>query len=501
MGTEKVKGNIVEVILGLYTDLNYVLNTTLTGSFSRGQGLDGISDIDTIVIVTELTEEKFIYLCDRAQNLLAPLFSINGYKLRINTTFGPLKYNDIDTAVLHLMIYDAKAHREHAIKSPFTCFDWQQSSLFQGAKLEEIYPVFALQPRHFISSRRSSKDYLKDLLNEKISFREAIYSDGKRKEILKQKPMTIRDKYEFAYHIVLFLLLNLYKLANRKNITPDREELLSFYFSKFPVKNQNLFQLFKMLQNMKSTGDFDCGISGLDLKITEFVTEFLAVFSSEFSVQAKRHIFFRHAPTELNTFTGEDTVFLGATDSSIMHKPDLIPPQLTHALTENETSTFLVSRMKRTTETVRMLDESINTHPTTHIVQELNEINYGSFEGKTLRECRKLYPDHFEDWSLGKDPRFPGGENTGNVLSRLLNFLSSEILRTENVGVCTHNVVLRCLIGEYFNIPRSEWYRLNIPHMMPIILIQTSSFGNYVEMDEDIERIVFEDFFNTKAGL
>ena len=70
----------------------------------------------------------------------------------------------------------------------------------------------------------------------------------------------------------------------------------------------------------------------------------------------------------------------------------------------------------------------------------------------------------------GEDPGFPnGGENTSNVLSRLNSFLVELFEKIDGTTVImTHNVVLRCLIGEAHNIPRQEWHLLSIPHAEPL---------------------------------
>ena len=62
-------------------------------------------------------------------------------------------------------------------------------------------------------------------------------------------------------------------------------------------------------------------------------------------------------------------------------------------------------------------------------------------------------------WNSGEDPRFPEGENTAEVLIRLQNFneqLAQEA--TTKTLVITHNVVLRCLIGNAHAIPAKDWH-------------------------------------------
>jgi ribonuclease H / adenosylcobalamin/alpha-ribazole phosphatase len=495
MSDNSLREIIIETLWSVFSGINYVLSTTITGSFSKSIGLDGISDIDTIVIVSDLTEEKFIDLQEQAYVSLEPIFSINGYKLKINPTLGPLKINDSKTAVLHLMVYDILAHREHVIQSPFTCYDWQRSPLYLGYHLKEIYPVFALQPRHFISARRSSKDYLKDLESDKISFRKIIFENEIRKEINQYKQMTLRDHHEFAYHIIRFLMQNYYKLVKKSNFAPEGDKLLDFYTSAFSVNKEHLIHIYKTLQKMKSSTKFGEGIDGLKTIVSRFVQEFENNFSEEFSAQATRHVFFRHAQTHLNTPIMEDTIFLGRTDVQINQESNSIPGELTMAIEQNNVSTYIVSPLRRTMETVKMLGSSNSSNINMQVSRELIEIDYGSFEGKTLRETRNTYSEVFKEWAAGRDPKFPGGgENYESVINRLHHFLASDKLHTENSAVCTHNVVLRCLIGDHFNIPQSDWYRLRIPHMMPIIVIYSKKYGYFIEMDEDVERAVFEDF-------
>ena len=70
----------------------------------------------------------------------------------------------------------------------------------------------------------------------------------------------------------------------------------------------------------------------------------------------------------------------------------------------------------------------------------------------------------------GEDPNFPnGGENITSVLSRLNSFLLELFEKIDGTTVVmTHNVVLRCLIGQAHNIPKQEWHLLSIPHAEPL---------------------------------
>ena len=84
----------------------------------------------------------------------------------------------------------------------------------------------------------------------------------------------------------------------------------------------------------------------------------------------------------------------------------------------------------------------------------------------TYKKFKGQYPDIIDAWSNGKDPHFPnGGENTSDVSYRIQSFV--EELCAKSIGatvVITHNVVLRCLIGQAHGIPPIDWHLLSIPY-------------------------------------
>ena len=102
------------------------------GSFVNQKDLTGISDIDTVVICKNLNEKLFNSCIEVVKNIDLKKCGLNNYSLKINPTFGPLKFDRSNIAVVHLMIYSVESHRQHVIKSPFTCFDWERSPIKKG---------------------------------------------------------------------------------------------------------------------------------------------------------------------------------------------------------------------------------------------------------------------------------------------------------------------------------------------------------------------------------
>jgi len=481
--------------------LDYVQSVTLAGSFAAGVGLEGIADLDTIVVVDSLDEARFNELQDAFRDEIEPIVSDRLFTLRINPTLGPLKFNEPRTAVLHLMVYTTEGHREHVVKSPFTCLDWQRSPLWHKSDLKSIYPVFGLQPHHFISARRGARDYLGDLAEDAVSYRALeFHRDGVR-EVVHKKPMNTRDRHEFAYHVMRFLMQNFLKLVTRENEVQDGDALLTAYFARFPQGAETFGPTFRELARRKQACEFKPPMPHLFDRVSGFVTAFEEQFREEFERRAVRHLVFRHAPTELNDLSGEATIFQGRLDPELPvvesdeFRHELTP--LAEAVQRNRPRRVYASPLRRATESVEHVGAYVPQFPDARVDWRLIEIDYGDCEWLTVALARERFPELFAAWERGEDPHFPGGgENTADVWGRLWDFAQQRWAPGgEPTLVCTHNVVLRCLVGHLLAVPRKEWYRLRIPHLAPITVVSTQKFGLFVDLEENVEREIFADFF------
>jgi len=489
------KPDVVTAIWRSVDRLPFVLSATLAGSFATGTALEGFSDIDTILIVQSREAELFRNILDTFWEELNPVFNLHGWSLKINPTFGPLKFNDSRTAVLHLMVYDLDGHRNHVIKSPFTCLDWQRSTLWRKARIADIYPSFALQPRHFFGSRRSAQDYLKDLRNNVISYTE-LHFEGGCQELKRGKPMGTRDQHEFAYHILKFLMQNFLKFVLRTNSVLEGDALLSAYGSVFPSAMHEVKPLFLQLGAMKKAVSFETPVPNLLDRVTQFVSAFEEQFKNEFYKNAVHQVWFRHAPTVLNLGQGLDAVLIGRTDPPLLPFEKSAVQTLARHIQNLRINEFAASPLTRTCASARAVAESlpppvkIETHP------ELLEINYGDCEGLTARQACSDHPALRDGWQSGSDPRFPNGENTSDVRERLKKFLGKN---NRPLAVATHNVVLRELIGEAMQIPTARRHQIQIPHLAPIDVVISPTHGVFVNLMEATEFECFHQFFCAKT--
>jgi len=507
----QLKTALIDAVWRVADRLEFVRSATIAGSFSRGEGLEGIADIDTIVIVDSLDRARFAEIQEAFRAELEPILAGRLFALRINPTLGPLKFNDPRTAVLHLMIYTAEGHREHAIQSPFTCLDWQRSPLWRKSELRGVYPVFGLQPHHFLSARRGARDYLRDLRSDAVSYREIDFRDDGPRQIVRSKQMTSRDRHEFGYHVMRFVMQNFLKLVTRSNEVVEGDELLSAYFARFREGAGVFGPLYCELMRRKQEGRFKPPVPELFDEVSAFVTAFEEQFRDVFERRAVRHVVFRHAPTELSEGTGEARIFLGRKDPIISATQTEKLWDTLNALAEKVAArppeSVYCSEKRRAIGSVNMVRHRLISYrpdkplpsgvPQASVDSRLNEMDYGACEGLTVAAARELYPELFAAWQRGEDPHFPaGGENTAEVWERLWDFAQERWAPGDGPSlVCTHNVVLRCLVGHLLGVPQREWYRLRIPHLAPVTVVSTDKFGLFVDLQENVEREIFADFF------
>ena len=446
-----IKNNIQKSLFNKLKKINGIISVTLVGSFVNKNDLSGISDIDTVVICKSLNYKKFLQCQESVKEIDLEKCGLPDHRLKINNTFGPLKFDEKKIVVIHLMIYDIVSHRDHVTFSPFTCFDWERSKTKMGLSLKKIYPVGTLQFRDFIEVRRGINNYIKDLEKKVISYREYTFNSGKIKQRKKFKSLDNRHVGEFCYHIFRNLTSNYLKLINRKNLYYKDEDITKEIKRLFH-RDTSYVENFKTICSIKSdrSDHFPKGTLSIAKR---FVADFEGKIFSEWNKTVPVH-FYRHFKTKLN-----DGTFLGQ-----KRNPEVILSEQ-QSIGNYSIERIYSSPMQRCIETSKII-----WGDTVPIIDErLLEINYGDAEGLTYKQLAKLYPEIIAGWNKGFDPSFPNGENTKDVDVRLESFLCHLKVDISNnnrksIGVVTHNGILRCLIGKSFGLNQKEWFKLEIPY-------------------------------------
>lgn len=442
---EEIKSQIKNTIVKCISEVEGVISITFVGSFESATDLRLISDIDIIVIVDQLTQPIFSEIENNASHIKGEDIFLPGYEIKLNMSFGPLKFNDEKTAVFHLMIYDVEGHRKHVIESPFTCLDWEYFPAIYGENLRDIYSAKGVQLEDLLGTRRGIEAYLDDLKSQKISYRAYDFSTNPITEQKFTYDMDERHQKEYAYHVIKFLMLNLIKIIRQTNKRFSAQELSDEFFDLNSAFLKHT-QFFLVLHSWKYQQQLE----------PQMIFERLENFIQDVSIWYKKLnetlpilTFIRHGKTPLN-----DGSFLG-----VGRNPDILPLEL-NEIPKDEFNLIYTGTLQRTISTGAALQASKK-------IQDplLNEINYGSAEGLLYPELAEKFPDLVAAWELKEDPKFPGGgESQQDVLERLEKFMTQ--IKPENkTAIVTHNVVIRALIGKALSLPTYAWFKLNPGHV------------------------------------
>ena len=442
---EEIKVQIKKTIVKSISEVKSVISITFVGSFESATDLKLISDIDIIVIVDKLTQPVFKEIEEKAGTIKGEDIFLPEYQIKLNLSFGPLKFNDEKTAVFHLMIYDVEGHRKHVIESPFTCLDWEYFPAEFGKNLKDIYSAKGVQIEDLIGTRRGMEAYLDDLKSQKISYRAYDFSTNLIAEKKFTHDMDERHQKEYAYHVIKFLMLNLIKIIRQTNQRFSAQEL-SEEFGRLNPSFKRHTQFFLALHFWKYDQQLEPQL--IFEQLEEFIQD-LSIWYKNLNETLPTLSFIRHGKTPLN-----DGSFLG-----IGRNPDILPLESNQILTD-EFDSIYTGTLQRTISTGAALKGSKETQEPL-----LNEINYGSAEGLFFSDLAEKFPELVEAWERKEDPKFPGGgESQQDVAERIDKFIAKITLKNK-IAIVTHNVVIRALIGKALDLPIHAWFKLNPGHV------------------------------------
>ncbi len=420
-----------------------VISATIVGSYSEKKKLEHIGDLDVVVICKKLNKNIYFNIKKNIENLKFKK------KFIINSTFGPVKIGSKKVLPIHLMVYDLNLHKQHVLASPFTCYDWERSRINRGIPLKKIFPIRNLQLNDFFNSRRSSQEYLKDINRNRISIRKYKFQGKKvleKKEYIKIDP---RNRGEFVYHIINFLVINLYKFFKRKNIRLS-EKIFNNFFLRITGNDTKLLKKFNILKDHKVKKNLSYNINTIFL-----AQNFIKKYNRFLDNIKKDYIelnFLRHAKTRMN----KKKVFLGIRNDPSIAKIDK------KKISKIKYDFIIVSQLKRSKLTAKFFrTKKILTN------NLVNEIDYGEADGMSYTVFKKKYPHIIKSWKMKKDIKFPKGEKINDVKIRILKFFKylNKFKTNSKILIISHSFFLRTLFAFVFNINLKTAYKIKIDHL------------------------------------
>lgn len=158
----------------------------------------------------------------------------------------------------------------------------------------------------------------------------------------------------------------------------------------------------------------------------------------------KKLILVRHGRTVCN----EKGVLSGLTDSVLSEEGKVQSSKLVNYLKDEKIDKIYTTPFTRTRETVKKLAD-IKNIPMEES-KELNEINFGDFEGLSFEVIEKKYPKEFQKMiKKGSDYKYPNGESLIDTFHRVSKEIDKILKNNKNeiILICAHGGTIRNIIS------------------------------------------------------
>jgi broad specificity phosphatase PhoE len=98
-------------------------------------------------------------------------------------------------------------------------------------------------------------------------------------------------------------------------------------------------------------------------------------------------------------------------------------------------------------------------------VENLNDMDFGAWQGLTEKEVSQKYPELYQDWlDTPEQVRLPGGETLADVRGRAMPFVEDAVLRCGNgkMVLVSHRVVNKVLICALLGLDNSSFWNIKL---------------------------------------
>ncbi len=166
----------------------------------------------------------------------------------------------------------------------------------------------------------------------------------------------------------------------------------------------------------------------------------------------------RHGETEWNV--GE--VFRGRADIDLNRNGRLQAELLGQYLAVTKIEAVYTSPLKRAVDTARSIARFHNLQ--VEVREELNDLDFGAWEGLSVNEVPLRYPDLFAVWADHPEKVcLPGGETLDDVKKRSMKTIDTIIDHyRESVVLVTHRVVIKVLVCNLLGLGNAHFWNIMV---------------------------------------
>jgi broad specificity phosphatase PhoE len=168
-----------------------------------------------------------------------------------------------------------------------------------------------------------------------------------------------------------------------------------------------------------------------------------------------RLLLVRHGATAWNN----EGRIIGSTDLPLSTDGRKQAQQLGIRLSGEPIDIILSSDLRRASETARII--SVECKTPLALDNRLREVDFGLWEGMTVREIQEKYTKEFDDWKNNSSFSPPNGERYPSITGRMQSFLGD--LKNDHSGntvlIVSHGVILQMMIFQLMDFPyRNDWH-------------------------------------------
>jgi phosphoserine phosphatase len=166
----------------------------------------------------------------------------------------------------------------------------------------------------------------------------------------------------------------------------------------------------------------------------------------------------RHGETEWNV--GE--VFRGRADIDLNETGRKQAQLLGEYLSKETVSVVYSGPLKRALSTAKAI--AGHHHLGVEITPNLNDLNFGEWEGLQVEEVKQKYPRPFELWATHPEKvRLPGGETLDEVRERAMKVVHGiTVSDYSTVVLVTHRVVIKVLVCALLGLDNSHFWNVMV---------------------------------------
>lgn len=147
------------------------------------------------------------------------------------------------------------------------------------------------------------------------------------------------------------------------------------------------------------------------------------------------------------------------------------------------------SDLSRALETARIISSIVNKPVVA--TNELREINFGPWEGLTLKEIRNKFKEEYSIWMSSPEKfRLEGAETLEALKRRVMSYVNKIIKenKDKNIAIVSHNATLKVIILSLLNIGLLYYKNFSLNNVS-LSIIECRDYNNVLTLFNDTSHL------------